>query len=570
MRKIHIGVIAPYDAMLPLIDELKEEQSDLTIVSEVGDLERGVELALKMEQQGADILISRGGTAKLIREAVSLQVIDIHISGYDLLRSIMLATGHSDEKKALVGFPNITLGAASIISLLEIDMKVVTIPGASEVEPILLELKNNGYSTVLGDVVTINAAARLGINGLLIQSGQESILESFDEARQLFKSQQKSQQVLRILRQLLNDSKQDVVLLTDEGQILFDNWTAFKQLPVAEEELASLKQQVLETNAEAVKIIEDTKIPFSIRAKLIEDRDGKIISFNFKRLLKTAAKSNAVQIEYPIQLPSLVTESAEMKRIKKLIEEPAVADEVLVLFGQAGTGKKSLARYLHTFHQKKGLFVHVKMEVSPRLLEDIEFLPNSTLLLEFNKTPHLELINKTREILELIEENTVQVIFSLPAIPAQLTEELSLQEALKIKLPTLDDRQDDIEYLVRQFLTEFHQTIGTRPIKVRGDAMEKLMRYSWPGNLNELKEYVKKLALIEKEYVIEKETLDNMPFTSEFHESNNHISLDNNDTLKEIEKKIIEQVLSEENFNQTKAANRLAINRATLWRKLKN
>ncbi|MGH2318627.1 PrpR N-terminal domain-containing protein [Planococcus sp. SE5232] len=569
MRKIHIGVISPYEAMLPLIDELKKEQSDLLIVAEVGDLERGVELARRMEQNGADILISRGGTSKMIREAVALPVVDIHISGYDLLRSIMLATGHSDEKKALVGFPNITLGAASIISLLEIDMKVVTIPGASEVESILLELKNEGYSTVLGDVVTSNSAAQLGMNGLLIQSGQESILESLEEARQSFKSQQKSQQVLRVLRELLNDSKQDLLLLTDDGQILFENWTAFKKLPVTEEELATIKQQVLETNEQTIKIIEDAKIPFRINAKIIEDRDGKIVSFNFKRLSKASAKSTAVKIEQLNQLPSLVAASAEMTGIKNLIEKPAVAGDTLVLIGQPGTGKTSVARYLHTFHQKNGLFVHVKMDASPLSLEDIEFLPNSTLLLEFSKSPNLTHTHKIQDLMEHLGKNTVQLIYSLPALPSSFEEELELQEALKIQLPSLVNRQEDIEYLVRQFLTEFHQTLGTRPIKVRDDAMQELKRYNWPGNLNELKAYVKKLAILEKDYVIEKETLDQVPFTADFQQGN-PLSLDKNDTLKEIEKKIIEQVLREEDFNQTKAANRLGINRATLWRKLKN
>lgn len=569
MRKIHIGVIAPYEAMLPLIDELKEEQSDLLIVAEVGDLERGVELARKMEQNGADILISRGGTAKLMREAVSLPVVDIHISGYDLLRSIMLATGHSNDKKALVGFPNITLGAASIISLLEIDMKVVTIPGASEVEPILLELKNAGYLTVLGDVVTSNSAARLGMNGLLIQSGQESILESLDEAWQLFKSQQKSQQTLRVLRELLNESKQDVLLMTEDGQILFENWTAFKKLPVAEKELASIKKQLLETNEEIVKIVEDAKIPFRIHAKFIEDRDGKIISINFKRLSTATVKSNAVRIEHLIQQPSLVAESAEMTAIKKLVEEPAVAGDTLVLIGQTGTGKTSVARYLHAFHQKNGLFVHVKMDASPPSLDDIEFLPNSTLLLEFSNSPNLDHIYKIQDLMERVEENAIQLIYSLPALHRSFEEELELQEAVKIQLPSLADRLEDIDYLVRQFLTEFHQILGTRPIKVRDDAMQQLKSYKWPGNLNELKAYVKKLAIFEKEYVIEKETLDQVPFTTAFQQAD-QLSLDKNDTLKEIEKKIIEQVLSEENFNQTKAANRLGINRATLWRKLKN
>lgn len=569
MRKIHIGVISPYGAMLPLIDELNEEQPDLMIQSGVGDLEKGVELARQMEQQGVDVLISRGGTAKLIRAEVSLPVIDIHISGYDLLRSITLATGYSDDKKALVGFSNITLGAASIISLLEIDMKVVTILNASEVEPVLLELKNTGYSTVLGDVITSNSAASLGMNGLLIQSGQESILESLDEARQAFKSQQKNQQVFRILHKLLNDSKQDVLLLSNTGQILFENWNEFKKLPITEEELASINQQILETNAEVVKISKDAKSQFSIRAKQLEDRDGKIVLVSFKRILENSTASKSLIVEFPIHQPSLVAESTEMEGIKKLIEGLIFADDILVLFGQSGTGKKSLARYLHTFHQKKGFFVHMKMDSALSLVEDIEFLPNSTWLLEFKKAPNLELINKIKKILELVEKSSSQVIFSMPSMYTQLVEELNLQQAVKIHLPALSYRQKDIEYLVRQFLTEFHQTLGTRPIKVRDDAMKELTSYSWPGNLNELKEYVKKLALIEKKYVIEKETLAKVPFTSDFHQTSKPFSIDKDDTLQEIEKKIIEQVLVEENFNQTKAANRLGINRATLWRKLK-
>ncbi|UJF26043.1 PrpR N-terminal domain-containing protein [Planococcus sp. 107-1] len=99
MRKIRLGFISPYVAMVPLIEELNKGNDDFDIIVQVGNLEAGVNYALAMEKQGIDILISRGGTANLVREAVSVPVIDVHISGYDLLRSIMLANGYSDEKK---------------------------------------------------------------------------------------------------------------------------------------------------------------------------------------------------------------------------------------------------------------------------------------------------------------------------------------------------------------------------------------------------------------------------------------------------------------------------------------
>ncbi|QDY44714.1 hypothetical protein FK545_01920 [Planococcus glaciei] len=99
MKKINIGFISPYDAMVPVIEELKKGQNDLLITAVTGNLEKGVALAKELELQGMDVLISRGGTAKLIRDAVMLPVIDVHMSGYDLLRSIMLASGHLGEKK---------------------------------------------------------------------------------------------------------------------------------------------------------------------------------------------------------------------------------------------------------------------------------------------------------------------------------------------------------------------------------------------------------------------------------------------------------------------------------------
>lgn len=92
MRKVKVGFISPYEAMMPLIDELAMEQDDLQITRAVGNLEAGVALALEMELNGADVLISRGGTAKMIREAVSLPVVEIHISGYDLVRVPVFGT----------------------------------------------------------------------------------------------------------------------------------------------------------------------------------------------------------------------------------------------------------------------------------------------------------------------------------------------------------------------------------------------------------------------------------------------------------------------------------------------
>ncbi|WKA57678.1 PrpR N-terminal domain-containing protein [Planococcus shenhongbingii] len=570
MRKISIGFISPYDAMVPMIEELKQGQTDLEISAEVGNLEKGVSIAKEMEKQGTDIIISRGGTAKLIRDAVLLPVIDVHMSGYDLMRSIMLANDHSEEKKALVGFSNITIGAASIVSLLEIDMEVVTLTDASEVETILTQLKEAGYTRILGDVVTVNAAARHGLNGLLIQSGREAILQSFEEARRLFKTLKKNQQLLRVLGQLVTEREQDFMIAAESGIVLFENWLSFERLPIASEELESLKKQVLEEGSSVLRVINDAEFPFSVQVNSWQDRNELLFSFFFKRISASTLELYGGKAEEINQLPQIVTESKAMKNIKQLIEEPLLAAEPVILVGKAGTGKQTIARYIHAYHEKKGYFVSLSIEELKKSFGELHSLNTSTLFLIVNKVSAALNVYEIKELLTIMAAQKVQVILSTEEMPSELAEALELHEAIRIILPDLNDRQEDIEFLVRQFLTEFHQSLGTQPIKVRDDAMEELKQIEWNGHLNELKAYIKKLALAEKDYVIEKSALQKTPVTSHVPRKEKGFIISEKDTLKTIERKIIELILQEEGYNQTKAAKRLGINRATLWRKLKS
>lgn len=562
MRKIKIGFISPYEAMVPMVEELGEKQEDLLVVTKVGNLEEGVKYAKEMERLGYDLIISRGGTAGLIRNAISLPVIDVHMSGYDLLRTIMLTMGHSKEKKALVGFTNITLGAASIINLLEIDMTVVTIQDANEVDAVLKSLKDDKHTIVLGDVVTVAAAQRLGMSGFLIQSGRESIMEAFEEARRQFVYQQKSQRLVNVMRYFLGARKMDMLIATAQGEVIFENWSKFSGCPISQNELTVLVDQAFQTGNSIFRTV-DT---FQIRVDLFQEHEEKVAMILFEDLL--TAYPN-ITVEQILQLPYIVTESAAMKRIKNLVEKPLMAKENIILTGKAGVGKKELARYIHAVHGKNGFFVSVDLEKLDQVEEIFANSKIDTVFIHLSQVPELKKVNELQHILAIAEQKNVQIIFSQQEVFEDLKSDLGMNEAVIIHLPTLQERTEDIESLVQQFLMEFHQELGTQPIKVRKNAIEYLKSMQWPGNTNDLKAYTKKLALAESGYVIEENLLHDLPFVSEVKPEQFAVSLGKNETLKEIEQKIIEKVLEEENFNQTKAAQRLGMNRATLWRKLK-
>jgi|GEM_PF-3494673 len=566
MRKVKVGFISPYEAMMPLIDELAVEQEDLQITRAVGNLEAGVALALEMERNGADVLISRGGTAKMIREAVSLPVVEIHISGYDLLRSIMLAEGHSNELKALIGFSNITMGAASIVSLLELRMEVVELSSAAEVDNVLKHLKERGVKQVLGDVVTIDAAAKLGLNGLLIQSGRETLLEAFEEARRLFLYAEKNQQQLRAVELLLGGWQKDVVILAEDGELLFERYGSFREPPISIAELMELRKQVLSSNVPLVKLYVESEVSFYVTGEVLEDRSGLLTAWAFEQL--SLNNKDALTVAQPAQLPLIVSESPGMKNMRQSIESEEAARQPVMIMGEKSTGKQTLAEYLHVFHKRNGLLLTVDMDKFEYPLPEFNVPEQSTLVLAYGQSPDQETVERTEKLIRSFGSRNLQVIAVMPTYDDKLAD--ALGPSLHVQMPPIRERQEDIPYLVNQFLTEYHQQLGTQPVRLREEAMAILSGHGWPGNLEEMKSYVKKIALAEKSYVIEKQTILSLPFDQPSSGFEPSFYLDPKHNLKQIERFIIEQVLKEEDYNQTQAAKRLGINRATLWRKLKD
>ncbi|MDA6963103.1 PrpR N-terminal domain-containing protein, partial [Escherichia coli] len=83
VMKIKTLFIAPYPAMLPLIKECRKEEKDLDIKIATGNLGQALPHVKNAESEGIDMIISRGGTAKLVQQETNIPVIDIQVSGYD-------------------------------------------------------------------------------------------------------------------------------------------------------------------------------------------------------------------------------------------------------------------------------------------------------------------------------------------------------------------------------------------------------------------------------------------------------------------------------------------------------
>ncbi|WEG13468.1 PrpR N-terminal domain-containing protein [Pullulanibacillus sp. KACC 23026] len=556
--------IAPYAAMEPLIMDCLRDENGLDLRIKVGNLQEGVALAKEAEEQGVDVIISRGGTAKLIGEAIDLPVIDVPVSGYDMLRVLTIANDFP-RKKAIVGFPNITLGAKAIIDLLEIPIDTFTINDEAETEPLLAQLKQEGYELIMGDVVTFEAANKLGLLGILIQSGREAILDAFKEAKMVSKWLVKRKQEIDGLRTLLQVTAGDFMVLSEAGEVVYEQWKTFSERPFSPQSVTFLsdakKREVVQTdgtNGEHLKLVK-TKV---------ETERGTLLVCECTRLKHAEAAEELLKVNV-ISRPMVIHQSEAMTTCLNMINRYLSYDQ-FALIGQRGTGKELIAQYIH-FHkfQGNGLFASVKAEDAIRL--KLEQIDPDILTLYIHSIELLDelLRDELGRRLAALKDSGKVLIFSTIEEASLWEVKIYKDDIIRIPIPALAERKEDLKELVTSFILHFNQTLGTSAVRINDKGLALLSHYHWPGNVEELRAVIKDAVLMENEYVIQEQLIKRLLERKQAESADVPLDLLSG-SLESIEKRIIEKVLEQEGYNQTKAAKRLQINRSTLWRKLKS
>jgi len=130
-----------------------------------------------------------------------------------------------------------------------------------------------------------------------------------------------------------------------------------------------------------------------------------------------------------------------------------------------------------------------------------------------------------------------------------------------IELPALRERRADIPILVDFFVKKYSASMNRRVVRVSASAMSVLQQYDWPGNVRELENAVERAIVVARDPELREED-----FAIKLEP---HVAGDLPRTLDEIEKNHILRVLEECNYNQTRAADVLRIDRVTLHNKLK-
>jgi PAS domain S-box-containing protein len=350
------------------------------------------------------------------------------------------------------------------------------------------------------------------------------------------------------------------------------------------------------------------KVPISISTAVLKDDDGEILGAveTFRDL--SALEHLRKELNKNYSFEDIISRSPEIHKLFAILPDIAESESTVLIQGPSGSGKEMFARAIHNLSPRKDenhviincgtlpiqlfeseLFGYVKgaftdarkdkegkisvAEKGTVFFDEIGELPMSTQvkLLRLLQQREYEPVGSTTP-----RKADIRIIAAtnrdLKELVAQgkFSDDLYFRIAVvKIELPPLKERREDIPYLVDHFIKKYNARRGKKIISISPEVMDILLRHDFPGNIRELENIIEYGFVVCKESIIQKEHLPTELFGSsneamaDYHPKNDIVgkAID--------EHSLIKSVLLKHSGKIVEAAEELGIHRTTLWRKMK-
>lgn len=521
------------------------------------------------------------------RMASAIPLVEIGVSGFDVLRSIRLARNFSGPF-AIVGFASITNSARTLCDLLQYEIETITISAEEEVDEYLVHLKERGFTLIVGDTVVVNRAKTLGLGAILIMSGPESVRAALDQAVKLSRqiSQSNSNEVL--YRNILDDIFEYVAVFNSSGDEVFLNFSSKRNSDI---DTRILKKYIADLNKKGhVGIsVKQKNALWSIKSSkhTVGGNDYFIFCVNpvserqdsniFRFLNYDEISPNQMEVYYGAQDISL--NPALKANICGEYPSP------ILIVGEYGACKETIAKLVHINSHFRDCPMVI---VDSWLIDEKKWNPVIEGRNSLNSLQGCSICIKNiqyipagiQKKMALCLKNTLlsqnnRLIFSL----TEGVNDSEIQEfynyligdigCVTISVPPLRDRRNDIPSLASLYIGEENQKLAKQVIGFEKNALNILQQFDWPQNTAQLKKVLNELLVMTTDsYISEHDVKIVLSKERKIYDASVQ-TVNIKGTLDEITKSIISSVLVSEKMNQTKTAKRLGISRSTLWKKLK-
>jgi PAS domain S-box-containing protein len=391
------------------------------------------------------------------------------------------------------------------------------------------------------------------------------------------------------------------------GHFCFDIFRAdICQTRCALKETLKTKKEI--TNLSVTILNKDgKKMPISISTAVLKNEKGQIIGGveTFRDLSTIEELRKELSQKYT--LGDIISKNHKIHEIFNILPDIAESDSTVLVQGASGTGKELFAKAIHNLSRRKTKpFVKVNCGALPDTLLESElfgYVKGAFTDAKKDKPGRFALANEGTifldevgdmspslqvKLLRVLQEKEyeplgstsprktdVRIIAATNKDLSKLVNEGKFRDDLfyrlnvvKIELPLLRERREDIPLLIDAFVQKFNAKMGKQLTGVSDEVMRTLMRYDYPGNVRELEN------IIEHAFVLCKgDRIDLGCLPKEFAEDQGEITAftpsKEETPFQKAESEIIERTLKKYDRNRIKTAQELGLDRTTLWRKMK-
>ncbi len=586
MEKCKILAVAPYSELLSMMEQVSKEFADVHLETFYGNLDNALNYANAFPGSSFHVILSRGGTALTLREKTTIPVVSVDVSTDDLLCT-MKQVQQLCPDFAVVGYHNVVRTAKNICEILKWDnVKIVEI-NSSSADSEIIELKKEGISVLIGDVLSVETAAKYGIRGVLIVSSLDSIRKAFQEAVAIFSEMQRCQEQYFLATLAMEHMDTGVLLLNSDGEICLANGM-LRSLGYEKACQEAVRiSRVGENSVRTWRKLNHTKVEISM--KKIQESEKTYFLFAFKNVSGISGNSCSIVVEDTFevmhQLSTIFRGEEYVRPILESIHRYCDSHMPILLVGAKGLELSSIARYIHQCSTHRGEpFVRIRCDqLTPAQWE--KFCTNTDFILAGNNcTLFFEEIHRLSDTMQQMLKTYLSdtdiiwkhyVIATGPAsmsVPPKDAEfSLALYKMISndiLRVPSLSERPEELPLLINLCIPEVNSELSTNVIGVEPEALDILCGYSWPNNLEQLYLVTRRLVRETKGYYVTAETVRSV--LSDYRDlgRKEKFTLNLNQSLEEMEREIIRHVFEEEGMNRNATVDRLGISRSTLWRKL--
>lgn len=634
-----IALFVPNDEMYEQAQEiLREKENHVVIVKKI-TTEEAVTEAQRAISEGVNIIVARGRQAMEIRHHTNVAVAEIMMTAQELGLLVIRAkdiVGKKYPRIGIFGWGDMLCDTTYFNQMYQVDLKRYLLKDRNEWRNTIEQAMKDRLDIVIGGEAALEGGRQAGVPGLYLSSTGEAIRLALKNAESLYYMSEIEQHNYAQFSTILDSSFSGIIKVSVTGKILVMNRVMEQIIGCTQEQavgqpatriLKGLEEAELEQilegkmdNYSTFLTIQEQSVVVSMEAIVVGKRiDGAIISCN--RLKRLDMNDKDVMKEQYLRgyvaygtFDDISRNLKGMRKVVDLAKLYAQSSSPMLVEAISGPELEAVVQGIHNYSMRRnGPFIMINMagmtqdeqmrtlfgfpgtgkhDGEPGMIAQashgtlvIQGIDKVTLPNQYN----LARVIRTKRLARGSRlEDTQMIDTRIIACTAKNLTELRgnfqfrsdlyfTLKSLRLKIPNLKDRREDVEYLLDTFTRKYMEQYSRYHVMTAG-ARRVLLEYPWEGNSIQLEAFCERMILtvgrrtITEEYV--RDLLDEL-----YHQDSSIYAAalaeeagfveGREPNGEDTEQSLLKAALQKYNGSRTLTAKEMGISTTTLWRKLK-